>query len=33
MGLLSDIQSDVRAIRSLLEDDDGEGEDDPEADS
>jgi hypothetical protein len=33
MALLGDIQMDVRAIRSILGDDDGEEEEDPEADA
>jgi hypothetical protein len=33
MGLLGDIQVDVRAIRHLLEDEDGEEEEAPEDDS
>jgi hypothetical protein len=32
MALLGDIKGDVRVIRSLLEEDDGEEEEDPEAD-
>jgi hypothetical protein len=32
MALISDIQGDVRIIRLLLEDEDGEEEEDPEAD-
>jgi hypothetical protein len=32
MSLISDIQGDVRIIRLLMEDDDGEEEEDPEAD-
>jgi len=33
MGLLGDIQVDVRAIRDLLEDEDGEEEEAPEDDA
>jgi hypothetical protein len=33
MALLGDIRGDVRAIRVLLEEDDGEEEEDPEAHS
>jgi hypothetical protein len=32
MALLRDIKGDVRVIRSLLEEEDGEEEEDPEAD-
>lgn len=31
MGLLGDIRADVQAIRTFLEDDNGEEEEDPEA--
>jgi hypothetical protein len=33
MGLLGDIRADVQAIRTLLEEDDGEEEEDPQAHS
>jgi hypothetical protein len=33
MALISDIQADVRRIRNLMEDDDGEEEEVPEDDS
>jgi hypothetical protein len=33
MGLLGDIQADVRVIRKMLEDDDGEEEEAPEDDA
>ncbi len=33
MDLLADIRDDVRALRRILEDDDGEEEEDPETDA